>query len=162
MLFFVNTLLIALLIYIQLINFTEAIQTPINDQFIEKLLEAQIEGDAENKQSWKVLDLPKNEIMYLRLWSESSLASSEKRTIPALVLAPLIGILWSIDGIKKSFISAIYTITQQLAKFLARLRSAYSYIVLCSYFQQVNDCHFQEYCSPKSHCRDLSSSRICS
>jgi len=110
LLFLINTFLIAFLSYIQLLKFTAIIQTPTTDESIEKLLHSEITDAKANNQNWQLLDLSKNEITYLRLWSESNLNSSEKRTIPAIVVAALIGLFLSIDGIR-NFLTAPFTIT---------------------------------------------------
>lgn len=96
LLFFINTLLIVLLSYVQLLRFTKTIQTPMTDKGIEELLHAEIVDALPSSQNWRLLDLSKNEISYLRLWSESNLNSSEKRTTPAIVFAALSGLLLSI------------------------------------------------------------------
>jgi hypothetical protein len=109
LIFLINTVLIVLLSYIQLLNFTETIQTPTADESIEKLLRIEIANVRANEQNWRLLDLSKNEITYLRLCSESNLNSSEKRTIPSLVVAALISLFLSIDGVR-NFLTAPFTI----------------------------------------------------
>jgi hypothetical protein len=100
LLFFINTLLIVLLSYVQLLRFTKTIQTPMTDQAIEELLRAEIVDVVPNSQNWRLLDLSKKEILYLRLWSESNLNSSEKRTTPAIVVVALSGLFLSMGWVR--------------------------------------------------------------
>ncbi len=109
-LYLINTFLIALLAFVQLLRFTKTIQTPTTDESIEELLHAEI-GDVNlNGQTWHLLDLSKNEITYLLHWSESNLSSSEKRTTPAIVVVALAGLLLSVDGVR-NFIASSFKIT---------------------------------------------------
>lgn len=110
LLFLINTLLTVLLTYIQILKSTETIQTPTTGESIEKLLHVEIIDAQSNNQGWRLLDLSKDEITYLRLWSESNLNSSEKRTIPAIVVAALISLFLSIDGVR-NFITSPFTFT---------------------------------------------------
>jgi hypothetical protein len=75
--------------YIILVRYTEAIQSPLIDHSIRQLLDADIFTDNGNK--WKILDLGKDEIIYLHKWAEINLSNNEKRTIPTLVLSALLG-----------------------------------------------------------------------
>lgn len=107
LLFFINTLLIVLLSYIQLLRFTKTIQTPMTDKAIEELLRAEIADVILGSQNWQLLDLSKNEISYLRLWSESNLNSSEKRTTPAIVVLALSGLLISMSWVRDFLATSI-------------------------------------------------------
>lgn len=75
--------------YIILVRYTEVIQKPLTEQAIRQLLEVDIPENNDGK--WKILDLRKDEITYLRKWAETNLDNSEKRTIPTLVLSTLLG-----------------------------------------------------------------------
>jgi hypothetical protein len=112
MIFLINTVLNALLAFAQFLNFTETIQTPTTDKSIEKLLQATISSDTNSNQKIRILDLSKGEVTSLRLWAESRLASSEKRTIPALVVAALIGPLWSVEWVRNLITSTVTMVTK--------------------------------------------------
>jgi len=62
--------------------------------------------------SWKLIDLPKTEIVVLHQWAEANRENSEKRTIPAFLLAALISLLFTSDLLRQSFdhfLSTLYT-----------------------------------------------------
>lgn len=75
--------------YIILVKYTEVIQNPLTEQAIRQLLEVDLGEN--NDVKWRLLDLSKDEIAYLRKWAETNLSNSEKRTIPTLVLSTLLG-----------------------------------------------------------------------
>lgn len=103
----INTFVMVLLSYIQLLKFTKTIQTPKNNEVIKGLLNADVASEYTNNKVWRLLDLSKKELSYLRLWSESNLSSSEKRTVPALIIIACIGLLLSVDDIRNFLISSV-------------------------------------------------------
>ena len=50
--------------------------------------------------SWKLIDLPKSEISVLRQWAESNRDGSEKRTVPAFLIATFIGVMLTSEFIR--------------------------------------------------------------
>jgi hypothetical protein len=108
--FLINTFLSVLLSYVQLINFTETVQSPSTDKLIERLLSSEINSDGSLDQ-WRILDLPKKDIVALRSWSESNLNSSEKRTIPAVIILPLVAVLWGINEVRDFLLSPLFEST---------------------------------------------------
>ena len=104
---------------------------------VMELASEEIQSTQPDIAPWKLSDLPKTEVTVLRQWAEANREGSEKRTIPAFLIAALIGVFFSNDFLRKIldyFISNLIAILQTKSIFALPLAVSLSTFFVTLFF----------------------------
>jgi hypothetical protein len=91
-----------------------SIHTPRQVEKVYMLANWSIPSGNKGAPVWKLIDLPISEIFILQKWAEANREGSEKRTIPAIVITGLVGVLLTSDLIRQQVDKVLSTIVTNI------------------------------------------------
>ncbi len=107
------------LVYCTLAGGISSIHAPRPIQTILTLAIQEIPPSEPYQLSWRLVDLPKDDIIQMRQWAEANREGSEKRTVPAFLVSALVGILLTSDLIRGAgdrFLASLARIVEDLSR----------------------------------------------
>ena len=110
--------LIILLLIKTVFGGIKSIHEPRPLEIVQKLALEDIPPVQPDGKPWKLINLPKTELLSLREWAEANRDGSEKRTVPAFLVAALIGLALTSDFIRQTFDGFLATMVANWITFL--------------------------------------------
>jgi hypothetical protein len=107
-----------LLAFITVFGGIRAILEPRPVKTIMKLAIEEIPSGKPDIVPWRLYNLPKPKIEVLRHWAEANREGSEKRTVPAFLIAALISVIFSSDFIRQTLDYLLSALTKNLFTYL--------------------------------------------